>query len=338
MISKIPSLKADKLLVVRRHNQVIDSPEKGTMKALERKMMLYLMGKAFKTKKYSLSVSLEVFNFSGRMTSGKKQVIHEACQRLASALVIQPVVTDDGKLIGKIEDYSSIKYIPMFNEITLEVSNNLISAEFNIKIVPFLSEFEDNYTSYYFDEIKFLRKSHAIKIFELVQRGFPKYSSKEITVEHFLDSLGYPKKSNYRKGFKEIKRSILDPSCVELSNKTRFKVSWKKGVIHKKTVKTIILHWELKKDLKKEVLKVTDKTTKIYDEAIMKQLNGQTLSNYKKCVDQLLISPKKVVTEKYVTAFNKKVMQQTDIGKFINVDLYQQTQYSRMFLIQYCNK
>lgn len=248
--------KENELVVIRRHNNVVDAPEKGTMSLFERQILLYLQGVGYGTNKREFEIDINEFKLPGkRLTTGQKTSLDKACERLNAAQIREPLLSEDGTLkyfdpkTAPISAVKKIKYIPVFSEITLDFETNTIKAIFNDRFLPYLSRMDSHYTSYLFKDIKILRKANSARLYELIERGIGKYNSREFLVSDFLDLLGYPEKSTYRKSFREVNRRILEPCCKELTEKTRVNVTWEVSGKKGNTTTKIKILWQLKSEV-----------------------------------------------------------------------------------------
>lgn len=304
--------KNNELVVIRRHNNVVDAPEKGTMSLFERQILLYLQGIGYGSGEREFEIDIREFKLPGKsLTTGQKTSLDKACQRLNAAQIREPSLTDKGKLkyenpkLAKIDSVSSIKYINVFSEIELNFKLGKIKAVFNDKFLPYLSRMDSHYTSYLFSDIKVLRKPNSARIYELIERGLDIYNSREFGVNEFLDLLGYPARSSYRKQFREIRRRILDPCLEEITEKTKVNATWEITGKRGNSISKFSINWTLKGE------KVTEigETIKDVEHEEVTSDPGPDVSELKRLVSLGLLS--KSVLEQVEEAKQKEKTQKT---------------------------
>lgn len=195
--------------IVVKHNDLIQARYNLTLN--EQKIILYSISKINRRANSFSKIKIELREFARLIGSTEKRYteIREIVRELRNKEII--IKRGQNELItGWL---SSIEYID--NEGAIEI-------EFSEKLVPYLLQLKEQFTSYDLKNVLFLSNKHAIRLYELLKQyeniGHRKISINEMREFLMLENK-YQDNKNFIHGF--LKRSIN-----EINNKTDIKIEY----------------------------------------------------------------------------------------------------------------
>jgi len=106
----------------------------------------------------------------------------------------------------------------------------IIEAEISSKILPYILDLKNKFTSFKLENILYLKSSHAIKLYQLLAQ-YKAIGTREIQISDLRSILGIENSSTYQL-YGNIKSKILEISKREINTKTDLTISYfevKKG-------------------------------------------------------------------------------------------------------------
>jgi len=97
-----------------------------------------------------------------------------------------------------------------------------IELQFYDELVPHLTNLKERFTTYKLEQSKALKKSYSWRILELMMM-YKKYGHFELNLDEFAKTLELPKSQRV---FSQMRRSVLDPCCAELSKNSGYHVGY----------------------------------------------------------------------------------------------------------------
>lgn len=112
--------------------------------------------------------------------------------------------------------------VPLFKKIEY-FKGGTVDIQFDSDVLPLLIQAKTEYTKYYFENIKRLRSSYSIKIYELCkQYQNTKQGYRDFTIDELKIFLDIPTKKYPR--FSNFKQKILNVANIEINEKTDLKI------------------------------------------------------------------------------------------------------------------
>jgi plasmid replication initiation protein len=106
----------------------------------------------------------------------------------------------------------------------------IIEVEISSKILPYILDLKNQFTSFRLENVLYLKSCHAIKLYQLLAQ-YKNFGVREIQISDLRSILGIETLSTY-KLYGNIKSKILEISKREINNKTDLTISYseiKKG-------------------------------------------------------------------------------------------------------------
>lgn len=106
----------------------------------------------------------------------------------------------------------------------------ILEAEISPKLIPYLIDLKEKFTSFRLENILLLQSSHAIKLYQILTQ-YKKIGERLIEIEEMKSMLGVTSLPSYAR-YNNIKQKILEISKREINSKTDITISYeeiKKG-------------------------------------------------------------------------------------------------------------
>lgn len=178
--------------------------------------------------------------FGSKLTYANYRDIRSACKALSTAAIAFEEFDDEGNWIRG-------KYRPLFSEIDADSNSGKLNFILNVLIFDELVDVGSNFTQYYIDNVFSFTSSFSMRIYEFLMQGKNKYRSRKFTVNQLLEVLSLEKKARY-KNFSNLRVTVLDKACLEISEKSDITVEWKEAEKQGKKVTAVEFKWEYKKE------------------------------------------------------------------------------------------
>ncbi len=143
----------------------------------------------------------------------------------------------DGLL--QISFLSSAKYIE---------NKGTVKLCFDPKLKPYLMQLKENFTVYQFDNIKRLKRTYAIRFYELLKQ-YQTIGTRKFQLDELRDILGIGKEEYQR--YNDFKRYAILPAQKELKAKTDISFEFKENKVKRKVTEIIFVIKSNKVDYKK---------------------------------------------------------------------------------------
>lgn len=181
-----------------------------------------------------------------------------------AALMDIPVkhVYRDAKKIGKslmdkvlaIEDEESKTWLLVHWVSSMEYKDGIISVDIHPKLIPYLIDLKEKFTSFKLKNVLYLNSSYAIKLYQLLSQ-YKTIGEREITLDNLRSMLGISETKTYER-YNSIKEKILEISKREINAKTDIIFSYKPI---KKSRKVIAIQFKITPQLKEKTITLDSK-------------------------------------------------------------------------------
>lgn len=139
----------------------------------------------------------------------------------------------DARKIGKslmdkvlsIEDPASKSWLLVHWVSSMEYKDGVITIDIHPKLIPYLIDLKEKFTSFKLQNILYLNSSYAIKLYQLLSQ-YKTIGEREITLDNFRSMFGISEIKTYDR-FNSIKEKILEISKREINEKTDLSFSYK---------------------------------------------------------------------------------------------------------------
>lgn len=219
-------MKSDKIRIYEESQQIVRKSNdlirktRYNLTATEMKIVIYLISKIVATDTEIRKVNINIKDFCALInvqTNGREyEAIKQAVRSLRNKSYWLTMPNGDELLFSWI-DFSYIQKNNGNIEITLSKS-----------LEPFLLQLRGNYTAYPFREILSLSGKHSIRLYEYL-RSFMFKGYVRVSITELKKILNIETKY---KDWRDLKKTVIDPSIREIRNKTFVDVSYeviKKG-------------------------------------------------------------------------------------------------------------
>jgi len=147
------------------------------------------------------------FNISGNSVY---ENIKEGCRQLFNR-EFKYVKNDGTRVLSRW--ISSIQY---------HDKNGSLSLLFSTELIPFISELEKRFTSYFLKDISKLSSSYAIRLYELIIAWKSTHKTPIFEISHFRESLGVA--SNEYLDIRNFKRRVLDLAINQINEYSNIRI------------------------------------------------------------------------------------------------------------------
>ena len=199
--------------IVRKSNDLIRKT-RYNLTATEMKIVIYLISKLVATDKEIRKVNINIKDFCALInvqTNGREyEAIKQSVRTLRDKSYWLTMPNGDELLFSWI-DFSYIQKRNGNIEITLSKS-----------LEPFLLQLRGNYTAYPFREILSLSGKHSIRLYEYL-RSFLYKGYARVSIQELKKILNI---ENKYKDWRDLKKTVIDPSIHEIRMKTFLDVSY----------------------------------------------------------------------------------------------------------------
>lgn len=183
---------------------------------LEQKIILYAVSMLDREREKFNILSLSVSEFSENLDGSliRYSEIKEVVERLMDKKLY--ISTDDGELIT--HWVSSLEY---------KSGSGVIDLEFSEKLVPYLLQLKNRFTSYQLKNILYLKNKYSVRIYELLKQ----YQNMTTDYREFeLDELKkilMIEEGQYERIY-DLEKWVLKPVCEEINANTDINTSYEK--------------------------------------------------------------------------------------------------------------
>ena len=199
---------------VVRHNRLIESRHRMTMS--ERRFILWNIAQISKDdssfRPYEISVR-DYFDVIGlQQISNPYEVVRKMHDRLTSRNVGIEYTDQKGR--------PAFVYMPWFSE--LEYRDGKIFSLLNFKLVPYLLQLKQDFTSIALEQAMILDGFYTGRMFDLLSQ-YLAVGRRRLTAEFIRERFNIQDKYPY---FKDLRARIVDPAVKEINAKTHLDVSY----------------------------------------------------------------------------------------------------------------
>ena len=218
--------------LIVKDNKLIEA--KYSLSTLQQKVLLQAIAKIEPTDtkhiyKFSIMDFAEAVNLKGSKTIYNQMVT--ICDQLTDLKKFYIEKEDGG--IAYINWVASAEYIP---------KEAVVEVEFSQKLMPYLIELKEQFTTYYLSNIMTLKSTYSIRIFELLKQ-YEKLGKRKIEVENLRQLVGTTEIDQNGEIIKEdyplyanFKSRVILPAQKELKQKTDIYFNFKEIKQGKKVV------------------------------------------------------------------------------------------------------
>jgi len=198
----------DKPSLVVRHNKIIESRHK--MTTAERRFVLWNIAKINRDdtsfKPFEIGVR-DYFDMIGlKQTSNPYEVVKNMHDRLTQRNIGIEYKDKHGK--------TAFAYYPWFSELIYE--NGRISSLLNLKLVPFLLQLKEQFTTIALEQAMILDGFYTGRVYDLLVQ-YKAIGSRKLTAEFLRDRFQITDKY---KQFRDLRLYVIDPALKEINEKT----------------------------------------------------------------------------------------------------------------------
>ncbi len=199
---------SDKPSLVVRHNKLIESRHK--MTTAERRFVLWNIAKINRDdtsfKPFEIGVR-DYFDMIGlKQTSNPYEVVKNMHDRLTQRNIGIAYKDKHGK--------TAFAYYPWFSELIYE--DGRISSLLNLKLVPFLLQLKEQFTTIALEQAMILDGFYTGRVYDLLVQ-YRTIGSRKLTAEFLRDRFQITDKY---KQFRDLRLYVVDPALKEINEKT----------------------------------------------------------------------------------------------------------------------
>lgn len=241
--------------IVVKHNALINASYR--LSLAEQRLILLAIAEARRTglnisATQRLTVSADIYMKTFDTTrQASYMALKEACENLFNREYGYIEVREKGITIVRSRWVSEIAY----NE-----EDATVGIIFAPSIVPYITNLEQQFTSYDLEQVANINSRYAIRLYEILIAWRNIGKTNQITIEEIRHRLGILPNEYQR--MELFKRKILDYSMSEINEKTDIEISYEQ---HKKGRNIIGFTFTIKQKRKKTLKKSTEKEKQIIE-------------------------------------------------------------------------
>lgn len=212
------SINEQNLLVVQS-NKLVEAHYKQEYTVQEQRTVLWVIGEIHKEdfifhRNYELKkITISAVDYAKLMDIPVRHVYRDA-KKIGEKLMekVLAIKENDGWLL--VHWVSSMEY-----------KDGVITVDIHPKLIPYLIDLKEKFTSFRLKNILYLGSSHAIKLYQILTQ-YKTIGAREIKLDDLRSMLGISEIKTYEL-YNAIKRKILDISKREINAKTDITFSYK---------------------------------------------------------------------------------------------------------------
>ena len=223
-VIKMRELKGD--YSVNQHNTLVESHRHMPMTPQQQKIFLTfvsLIDSKNDTDFMKTQISVSEFAELLELKDPNYKKVMPSVHKMSAITVQIPEGTDD------------VAVISLFHKITYKKKLGIIEAQFHEDLRPFLLHLETQYTTYNLKEIKKLKRTYSIRLYELAMQW---QGSKEKKFKHKIEDLKlmFGAVGNSYKEYSNFKLKALQVAIDEIKEKTKLELDYKEIKAGRKVV------------------------------------------------------------------------------------------------------
>lgn len=211
----------NKNLVVVQSNKLIEAHYKQEYTIQEQRTVLWLVGRVHKEdyiyhrKNELKTITISASEYANLMDIPVSHVYRDA-KKIGKSLM--------DKVLA-IEDAESKSWLLVHWVSSMEYKNGVISVDIHPRLIPYLIDLQDKFTSFKLENILYLNSAHAIKLYQILSQ-YKVSGERTITLDDLRLMFGISEMKTYER-YNAIKEKILEISQREINAKTDITFSYK---------------------------------------------------------------------------------------------------------------
>jgi plasmid replication initiation protein len=198
-----PAMTTENNYIVTKHNVLINASYKLTL--LEQKFILACLGKTDSRKEISLKTTLSASEFEEMGVAPSN--LHRDLIVTVNRLFERSITIED----ENVKD--TFRWIQ--RKIIHKKGDARVTIYWSDEVLQYISQLKNRFTQYRLKNVKELRSSHSIRLYELlIQYKFTSKKELIIDIDKFREALGLT--NEYTK-FKDFRKRVLEPAVKELN-------------------------------------------------------------------------------------------------------------------------
>ncbi len=207
--------------IVVQSNKLIESHYKQQYTVQEQRMVLWVISEIHKEDYFIGEYKYKTITVSAQKYAELVGIdikdVYKRAQEIGDNLMQKVITIKTDK--GENQGWEMFHWVE-----SMKYDGGIIEVLISPKIIPYIIDLKEKFTSFRLENVLYLRSSHAIKLYQILAQ-YKQIGEREITIDDLKSMLGVNDEKTY-KLFGAIKRRILEISKREINAKTDLIISY----------------------------------------------------------------------------------------------------------------